>query len=142
LLRNRGRSTHAAALYIVFGGDLDLAPIEAVMLIEARVFCGDYGVLEIGGDLFEGNEPVALVIRRVVNPGLHSALDVHYGCGWINPPHGNEDEHGKRPKQSETECKKESKGAKKAAPLESFVSQDRLLGTIQDTSRGGAPGGW
>jgi len=30
---------------IVFGSDLDLVPIEPVVLVEARVLCGDYSVL-------------------------------------------------------------------------------------------------
>jgi hypothetical protein len=45
-----------------------------------RVLCGDYSVLEIGRDLAERNEFVAFAIRRVVNPGLQAALDVHRGC--------------------------------------------------------------
>jgi hypothetical protein len=62
----------------------------------------------------------------VLNPGLHVALDVHGRCRWVDPPRGNKNEHGERPEQSESESKQESKGAKKAAPLESFDSQDWL----------------
>ena len=50
-----------------------------MVLVEVRVLCGDYGVLEIGRDLAERNEFVAFVIGSVVNPGLQPALDVHRG---------------------------------------------------------------
>jgi hypothetical protein len=79
LLRNGGSSASAIAFQIVLGSDLDLLPIEPPVLVEARVLRGDYSVLEIGGDLAEGNEFVAFVIRSVVNPGLQVALDVHRG---------------------------------------------------------------
>jgi hypothetical protein len=65
------------AFQIVFGSDLDLVPIEPMVLVEARVLRGDYSVLKIGRDLAERNESVAFVIRRVVNPCLQAALDVH-----------------------------------------------------------------
>ena len=50
---------------IVFGSDLDLVPIEPVVLVEARVLRCDYSVLEIGQDLAERDEFVACVIRSV-----------------------------------------------------------------------------
>jgi hypothetical protein len=39
-----------------------------MVLVEARVLCGDYGVLEISRNLVERNEFVTFAIRRVVNP--------------------------------------------------------------------------
>jgi hypothetical protein len=65
------------AFQIVFGGDLDLVPIEPVVLIEARILRGNYSMLEIGRDLAERNEFVAFVTGSVVNPGLQPALHVH-----------------------------------------------------------------
>jgi hypothetical protein len=50
-----------------------------MVLVEVRVLCGDYSVLEIGRDLAERNEFVVFVIRSVVNPGLQPALDMHRG---------------------------------------------------------------
>jgi hypothetical protein len=79
LLRNGGSSATATAFQIVFGSDLDLVPIEPIVLVEARVLRGDYSVLEIGRDLAERNEFVAFVIRRVLNPCLQAALDVDRG---------------------------------------------------------------
>jgi len=38
-----------------FGSDLNLVPIESMVLVEVRVLCCDYSVLEIGGDLVERN---------------------------------------------------------------------------------------
>ena len=108
LLRYCRRSTHAATFHIVFSVDLDLVPVESMVQVKARILGGDDGVLEIRRDLVEGNEPVALVIRRVVNPGLYVALNVHGGCRWVDPPCGNKEENGERPKQSETESKQES----------------------------------
>jgi hypothetical protein len=72
-------SAGASAFHIIFGGGLDLVPIEPMVLLEARVLRGDYSVLEIGPDLAERNEFVAFVKRSVVNPGLQSALDVDRG---------------------------------------------------------------
>src|SRR3974390_1097543 len=79
LLLDGGSSANTTAFPIVLGSDLDLVPIEPMVLVEARVLRGDYGVLEIGGDLAERNEFVVFVIRSVVNPGLQAALDVHRG---------------------------------------------------------------
>ena len=79
MLRNGGSSATAAAFQIVFGGDFDLVPIEAMVLVEARVLGGDYRVLEIELDLVERNEFVAFVIGSAVNPGLQPALEVHRG---------------------------------------------------------------
>ena len=115
LLRNCGRSPHAAAVHIVFGGDLDLVPIEPMVQVEAGVLRGDDSVLEIRRYLAERNEPVAFVIGRVVNPGLHAALDVHRGCRRVDPPGGKKGEHGKRPKKSETQAEQENEGSKKTA---------------------------
>ena len=79
MLRNGGSSARAIAFQIVFGSDLDLLPIEPMVLVEPRVLGSDYSVLEIWRDLDEWNEFVAFVVRSVVNPGLQVALDVHRG---------------------------------------------------------------
>jgi hypothetical protein len=42
-------------------------------------------VLEVRGDLVEGNELVAFVIGLALNPGLHAALDVHGGGRRVDP---------------------------------------------------------
>jgi hypothetical protein len=63
-----------------------------MVLVEVRVLCGDYSVLEIGRDLVQRNEFVAFAIRRVVNPGLQAPLDVHRGCRWVDPPGGHKDQ--------------------------------------------------
>ena len=51
LLRKGGPSADATAFHIIFRCDLDRLPIESMMLIKARVFRGDDGVLEIGRDV-------------------------------------------------------------------------------------------
>jgi hypothetical protein len=81
LLSNGGGSARAAAIQIVFGNDLDLVPIEPMVLVEARVLRSDYGVLEIGRDLVDRNESVALVIRRAVNLDLQSHFRIIAGAG-------------------------------------------------------------
>jgi hypothetical protein len=113
LLRNGGGSASAAAFHIVFSSDLDLVPIEPMVLVEARVLRGDYRVLEIGRDLSEWNEFVARVIRSVVNPGLHTALDVHRGGRWVNPTGRHEGQRGKRPNEYHTDEKPSSKRSEK-----------------------------
>jgi len=77
LLRNSGTSARAIALQIFLGSELDRVPIEPMVMVEACVLRGDYSVLEIGRDLAERDEFVALVIRRAVYPGLQAALNVH-----------------------------------------------------------------
>jgi hypothetical protein len=116
LLRNGGSSASAIAFQIVFGSDLDLVPIESMVLVEVRVLCGDYSVLEIGRDLAERNEFVAFAIRRVVNPGLHAALDVHRGCRWVDPPDGHKDQRGKRPKKHHADDEPSSKEPEETRP--------------------------
>ena len=92
MLRNGGSSASPAAFQTVFGSDLDLLPIESMVLVKVSVFRGDYRVLQIEGDLAERNELVAFAIRRVVNPCLQPALDMHRGCRWIDPPSGHKDQ--------------------------------------------------
>jgi hypothetical protein len=87
-----------------------------MVLVEVRVLCGDYGVLEIGRDLAERNEFVAFAIRPVVNPGLQVALDVHRGCRWVDPPGGHEDQRGKRPKKYYADNNPSNKGSEEARP--------------------------
>jgi hypothetical protein len=60
LLRNGGSSASAIAFQSVFASDLDLVPIESMVLVEARILCGDYSVLEIGRDLAKRNDPAPL----------------------------------------------------------------------------------
>jgi len=95
---------------------LDLVPIESMVLVEVRVLCGDYSVLEIGRNLIERNEFVAFAIRRVVNPCLQAALDVHRGCRWVDPPGGHKDQRGKRPKKHHADDKAPNKGSEAARP--------------------------
>jgi hypothetical protein len=116
LLRNGGSSASAIAFQIVFGSDLDLVPIESMVLVEVRVLCGDYSVLEIERDLAERNKFVAFAILRVVNPGLQAALDVHHGCRWVDPPGGHKDQRGKRPKKHHADNKPSNKGSEEARP--------------------------
>src|SRR5882757_3513715 len=87
-----------------------------MVLVEVRVFCGDYSVLEIGRDLAERNEFVAFAIRRVLNPGLQAALDVHRGCWWVNPSDGHEGQDSKRPKKHHADDKPLNKGPEEACP--------------------------
>ena len=116
LLRNGGPSANAAAFHIVFGSDLHRVPIESMMLIEARVFRGDDGMLEIGRDLAQRNEFVSFVIRRVVNPGLQAALHVHRGGRWVDPSGSHKDQRSKRPKKRHSEEKPSNEGSEKAFP--------------------------
>src|SRR6185369_9212335 len=91
LLRERGSSAHALAFQLVFGGDLNLVPIEAAMLVEAPILGGDDGVLELGRDLREWNELVALLVRLVPDPGLQAPLDLDGGGRRIDPAEGDEE---------------------------------------------------
>jgi hypothetical protein len=112
LLRNGGGSAKAPAFRTLFGSDLDLVPIEPMVLVEASVLGSDYSVLEVGRDLVEGNESVAFVIRRAVNPSLQVALDVHRGRRRIDPPRGQKGQRGKRPKKRHSDDKPSNKNPK------------------------------
>ena len=114
LLRQGGPSANTAAFHIAFGSDLHRVPIESMMLVEARVFGGDDRMLEIGRDLTQRNEFVLLVIRRVVNPGLQAALQVHRGGRWVDPPGSHKDQCSKRPKKRHSEDEPPKKGSEKA----------------------------
>jgi hypothetical protein len=84
-----------------------------MVLVEARVLRGDYSVLQIGRDLAERDELVAFVIRGVVNPGLHVALDVYRGCRWVDPPSSQKDQRGKRPNKYHADDKPSNKGSER-----------------------------
>ena len=51
MLRDGGAAADASAFHVFVGGEFHGLPIEAVVLVEARVLGGDDGVLEVGGDL-------------------------------------------------------------------------------------------
>src|ERR1700688_1555390 len=89
-----------------------------MVLVEVRVLRGDYSVLEIGRDLAERNEFVAFAIRRVVNPGLYAALEMHRGCRWVDPSSRHKDQRGKRPKKHHADDKPSKEGSEEACPKE------------------------
>jgi hypothetical protein len=90
-----------------------------MVLVEVRVLGGDYTVLEIGRDLAERNEFVAFAIRRVVNPGLQAALDVHRGRRWVDPTAGHEHQSGKCPKNHHAADKPLNQRSEEAGPKQS-----------------------
>jgi len=110
LLRDGRAAAHASTFHIVFRSELDGMPVEAVMQVEARVLGGDHGVLEIGRDLIEWNEVVALVIVRLVNPGLQTALRLHGGGGRVDPTSSNEEQSGEGPEKREPHEKPKEDG--------------------------------
>ena len=84
-----------------------------MMLIEARILGGDDRVLEIERDLAERNEFVVFVIRRVVNPSLQVALDVHRGCRRVDPPGSQKDQRRERPSKNQADGKPSRKRPEK-----------------------------
>jgi hypothetical protein len=115
-LREGGSSAKTAAFHIAFSSELNRMPVETMVLVKAGILCGDDSVLEIGRDLSEGHEFVAFVIRRVVDPALQVALDLHCGCRWIDPPDGYKHQHGKQPKKRCAEAKPSNKEDERALP--------------------------
>src|ERR1700722_20383557 len=89
-------------------------PIEAMVLVEAGVLGGDYGVLEIGRDLAERNELAAFAIRRVAKPGLQMALDVDCGRRRVDPAGGHEGQRSERPKKRYADDKPSDQGTEEA----------------------------
>jgi len=84
---------------VAFGGDLHGLPVEAVVLVEAGVFGGDDGVLEVGGDASEGNEVVDGGVGSGGEPGLDAALDVDRGGGRVDETESGEGEGGEQPER-------------------------------------------
>ena len=99
LLRQRGSSSNATSFQVFFSSDLYLVPIEPMMLVKARILCGDYRMLEIGRYLAERNEFVSFPIGGVVNPGLQTAFGLHGGGRRVDPPEGHKKQRGKQPKK-------------------------------------------
>src|SRR5208283_1103907 len=113
-------SARAFAFQIFVGSNLDLVPIESMVLVEAAVLCGDYRVLESRRDLAEGDELVAFVIRLLPNPGLQTALDVHRRSRWVDPPGCHKDQRGQRPKKHQAAGKPSNRGPEEARPKPGF----------------------
>jgi hypothetical protein len=132
LLRKRGRSANAAALHIVFSGNLHRVPIESMMLVEASVFRGDDSMLEVGRDLAQRNEFVSFVIRRVANPCLQAALHVHCGARWVDPPDSHKNEHSKRPKKRDAGEKPSNEGPERSFPMRCLEGCVWILGHISE----------
>ena len=106
------------AFHIVFGGDLNRVPVETVVLVEALVFSGDDGVLQIGRDLAERDEVVAFAVGLVMYPGLQAAFDV-YSAGWrVDPAESDKQEHGQQPEKSDDESKPSKRRPKEALPAQ------------------------
>jgi len=84
---------------VALGGDFHGLPVEAVMLVEAGVFGGDDGVLEVGRDAVEGNEVVVGVVGSAGEPGLDAALDVDGGGGRVDEAECGEGEGGEEPER-------------------------------------------
>jgi hypothetical protein len=88
-----------------------------MMFVEARVFRGDHGMLEIRRDLAQRNEFVSFLIRRAVNPGLQAALHVHRGGRWVNPSGSHKHQRSKRPKKRHSDEKPSNEGSERAFPM-------------------------
>jgi len=103
-LLGNGRGSAGTIPFKIFaGGDLDFVPIEAMVLVEARVFRGDDSVLKVGRNLTERNKFVAFQVRRLVNPTLQATLDVHCSGRWVYPPGGQKQERGEQPEKRHTD---------------------------------------
>ena len=114
LLCEGGPSAKAAAFHIVFRSFLNGLPIESMVLVEASVFRGDHCMLEVGRDLVQRNEFVALAIRRLVNPRLQAALHVHRSCRWVDPPCRHQGQRRQRPKRHQADKQPSNKDSKEA----------------------------
>ena len=101
---------------MLFRSELERLPVEAVVLVEARILGGDDRVLQIGRDLAEGDEFVVFAIGRAVHPGLHAALEVHSGRRRVDPPGGHKEQRGERPKNHHSDEEPSNHGAEEALP--------------------------
>jgi hypothetical protein len=113
LLCEGGTSAKAAAFHILFSSELDRMPVETMVLVEARVLCGDDSVLEIRRDQTEGYEFVSFVIRHGLIPALQAALDLHRSCWRVDPSECYKHQRGKQPEKRCTEAKPSNKEAER-----------------------------
>ena len=132
LLRDGGSSACAATFQIALSSDLDLVPIESMVLVEARVLRGDDSMLEIWRDLAHRHEFVPLVIGGVVNPGLQAALNVHHGCRWVDPPSGHNEQRGKRPEKRRTDNEPSENGSDEPLPKRGLAGRVRAFSHISE----------
>lgn len=103
LLGDRGGSAGACAFEVVFSGDLNFVPVEAVVLVEACVFSGYDGVLKFGRDLCHRKEAVVLLVRCAVAESLESSLRLDRGGGWVDPTQTDKHESSDGPGEGETD---------------------------------------
>jgi hypothetical protein len=75
-----------------------------MVLVKTPVFRGDDRVLQIGRDLTEGNESVALTIRRRLKQALQPTLGLHRGGWWIDPPGSEKEQRGEQPQKPHTDA--------------------------------------
>jgi hypothetical protein len=92
-----------------------------MVLVETRVLGSNDSVLEVGRDLAEWNELVALVIGRSVHPGLHAALDMYRGCRWVDPSGRYKKQRGKRPKKDDEDEKPSDERAETTVATRAFI---------------------
>ena len=106
-----------------------------MVLVEARVFSGDHGVLEVGRDLAQRNEVVVLVVGLAVNEGLHAPLHVDRGRGRVDPLRSDEGERGERPCSDEREAETEKKVRRRCFRRIGLRGALVLGGTFQNKGR-------
>jgi len=87
-----------------------------MVLVEAGIFSSDDGVLEVGRDLRERNEAIALVIRNAVDQRLEVSLHVERGCWRIDPAESDEAEDRERPRKRKGDHEPQQNGAEPDGP--------------------------
>jgi hypothetical protein len=132
LLCEGRRAASALAFHIVLGGDLDLVPIESMMLVEARILCGDDGVLEVGGDLAERDEFVPFLIGRRACPGLQAALGLHRGCRRVDPAQCDDEQDSQAPEKRDPDDEPSNEGSEGALPKRVLEARECLLAHIPE----------
>jgi hypothetical protein len=84
LLRDGGCAARDLAGLTTFLRDFsDLFPINAAVFIEAPVFGGDNGVLQVGRDAVQGDETLLLAVATPGEEGRESTLELHPRRRWI-----------------------------------------------------------
>jgi hypothetical protein len=114
LLRDGGSPASAFPFQILLGGDLDLLPVEPVVLVKVPIFCSNDRVLKIAGDLVKRKKCGAWPVRFVLKPGLPATLHLYRRCRWINPPGRQEHQRGQRPKKHQDDDDPTNKGPQEA----------------------------
>jgi hypothetical protein len=96
LLRDCRRAAALSPVKIILNRDLNLFPVESMMLEKSRVLSGYDCVLKERGNLLHRDEDAGLVVRPSMYQRFQAALYLYGGGGRIQPAHRQKAQYHQR----------------------------------------------